>query len=315
MKLPKIEERVLQKRNNIAFTSAFFGLGAGIFVATCGLSAIHLLMVAIPLGIDVYTLSNLGNENRKYKTGLSLYEPFFKLGMSRWVKNYLKKSDNLIEKKYKAVFLHSWLKYKKLSIDDLVYPGFKAFDELFYDLKSKKLSNYLLYSSAAKWSSTSLSEFLHDDKNHPERLEIAKKVYQEYSNVGMAGNAFLENEDFNSYLLLQDNKFTKKDYEVIDACPIISNDHPMFRVDIVEYPEESKNALKTIIENEHNLNNLNILKKFCIKKLKQADELIDKVNSIKDFKELLEIKIEYIELGKELGLENNKANKKNKIKI
>lgn len=317
MKLPKIEERILKKRNNVAFTSAFLGLGAGSLIATNGLSSIPLLMVSIPLAIDVFTLNNLGNAYRKFKTNLSFYDPFFKMGMARWIKNYLKNSDDLIEQKYKAVFIHSWVKHADLSIDNLVYPGFKAFDELFDDLRAKKKSNYLLYSSPGKLSSTSLAEFLDDDKNHPERIEVAKKVYQEYANLGIVGKLFIENKDFSAYLLLQDNNFTEKDYEIIDACPIIVNNHPVFRTKIYEYSEQSQNALRNIIANEDNLDNLNILKNFCIKKLHQADESIDKVSSIKSFKKIIETKIEYIELVKEIELGNNKPvqKKNNRTKL
>jgi len=319
MQKPKIEQEIRKRRNRVISVVGFLGLGMGALAATKGLGALPLCFIAIPLAIDSFTLHHLSNDNYK-KYGLTLYKPFFQLGIKRWINKYLEKSKNVHEKKYKYMLLSSWLEHKNIPFDDISFSDFNIFEVLQKEMRKGNVSNQQLqllssYHIMGYNRYEKFAKILEEDKQNTEIIEIAKEVYKEYFNSGIAGKSFINQKEFSAFVTLQNYKFTPKDYELIDSTKIVINDHPLFRIDIKEYSDESKKALHSIVENEEDINNLNILKNFCIKKLEQADEVIDSVDSLKKLKQIVEKKIEYIELGKELEVIKNTTKKSNRTKL
>lgn len=137
MNLPKIEQQIYNKSNRLATFVGFFAVGIGAIAATKPSSAFSLCLMAVPLAIDVFTLKHLIKENKKSSYGLTLYKPIFQMSMKRWVKKYLKNSENLHEKKYKALFFSIWLVHKKIDAHNLFFSSSDLFKDLEKNLREE----------------------------------------------------------------------------------------------------------------------------------------------------------------------------------
>jgi hypothetical protein len=319
MKLSKIEEQINKKSNHLAASVGFLGVGMSALMATKGLQALSLCFIAIPLTIDIFTLKHLNNESKNHKYGLTLYKPFFHFGMKNWIKKYINKSDDIHEKKYKYIFLSVWLNHKKIDFSDLVFSSSDLFTDFKKELREQNLFNYELESLSNEYILSGdkyrrIDAILEEDKKYPKRLEIARKVYEEYAETGMAGKALTKDREFELFAFLQDYKFTSTDYEFIDSYKIIESSHPqLFQRNIEEYTENTKKALKLIVEKEGEISKLNILWNFFNKRILNADEMIDKLDSMKEIRHVIENKISYIELSNEMNTQTTIKKRTNKI--
>jgi hypothetical protein len=327
MKLPKIEEEINKKGSRINSALGFLALGASAVVASYGLPGLASLVVAMPLAFDAYTMKNLLNEQKGSKTNLLFYEPIFKNGMKKWVRNYLEDSEDISEKKYKVVLLSLWMRHKKLSMESLFDFDYEAFDEVSDELSQKKLTKFPLVFLLSPQEShiqenygkdLTPDYFIKEDINYPERIEIAKKVYQEYINTGMASKQFLTNQPCEGLLLLQDGKFTATDYLIIDNfnkqqfLQENKNEHSPLQ-SIALGGEKAKEVLVKIVENEEDTSKLKILESYCHKAI-ELKSFIDS-SAIEEMIGLLKTKIKYTELKKEMNVNEETPKKTKKPKI
>lgn len=225
--------------------------------------------------------------------------------MGGWFKKYINQTDDLIEKKYKAIFLHVWVYQKRLKMKDLVSSKFTVFNDLFNELKQKKLTNYSIHLSPQENFIRDIVDFLNEDKSDPKKIATAKKVYEEYQGEGALGRAFLENIQFAGFSYLQEHKFTPEDYKVIEQC----NFHR--RLDI--YEDTVKEIMENILDKEDNLKHLKILDNHCIQILKNKTSL--DAGSIINMQKAITNKIEYLELNEELESKDNSSIKLKKMKL
>jgi hypothetical protein len=309
MKKPKIEEQILKQRNLIGATATFLSLGGAALIATQGLSILPLLTASVPLVIDIFTLNELAKKDTNFKTMFHICDPTFKTRMGSWFKKYINQTDDLIEKKYRAIFLQAWVNQKQIPMKELVSSKFNEFGYLFGELREKKLTIYPLYQSTDHTFITDVIDFLNEDKNDPEKIAKAKKIYEEYKEEGIVGKSFIENNQFAAYSFLQDHKLTAKDYEVIEQY----NPPPKKRLDI--YEDTVKEIIENILDTENNIKHLKILDGYCNKVLTQKTSNSLGFYDIINMQKAITSKIEYLELSGELEFTNDKLVKKNRIKL
>ena len=315
MKLPKIEEHINKKSNRVKSVVAFIGLGSGAMAATHGLPGLAGLGFIIPMALDAYTMHNLLNGKRGFKTRLALYEPIFKTSMKKWIKKYVNEPENILEKKYRAIFLNAWLNSKFLKLDDVSDIYAEPFEDLSNELKKKGLTKYhldMLFNPYSESQSEKVygekinfNFFINEDKNNPEKVAIAKKVYcEEYSEIGLAAKQFLRNRDCDGLLMLQDYKFTSIDYSLIETYinePQKESDN-FFKTTIIT--DEIDVILPKIVEQENDIKKLKILGNYCHKVL-TTEEIIDD-STLKSMQTVIKSKIDYIELSTEMNSQEEK---------
>ncbi len=311
MQIPKIEKEIIKKKNRVNSALAFIGAGVGAMVATHGLSGLGFASFAIPVAFDVYTMNNLLNGKREWKTKLALYEPLFHRGMRKWVNQYVNSSEDLLEKKYKLIFLKLWLNHKNLSLENLTGFTHDIFDKLSEDLRKEKLCEYhidLLFNSYSGdlekiyGKKVTTMTFIEDDSSYPERLDIAKKVYEEYANFGIIGKALTRKEKFEPLLKLQEYKLTNADYQEIEKYTkeLTQKDQFAYYIDD-PYVDNATLLLKEVLHNENDIKHLTIIENFCRQVIKIEDD--GNFPSLAELANAAKVRIGYLDLGHEI---NNK---------
>jgi hypothetical protein len=309
MKLPRIEQQINKKGNRVKSIVAFLGLGSGAMAAAHGLPGLAGLGVIIPMAFDAYTMHKLLNGKRGFKTRLALYEPIFKTSMKKWIKKYVNEPEDIIEKKYRVIFLNAWLNSKFLKLDDVSAIYSEPFKELSNELKKRGLTKYhldMLFNPYTESKSKDMfgeavnfNLFINEDKNNLDKVSIAKKVYEEYSEIGLAAKQFLNNKSCDGLLMLQDYKFTSMDYSLIKTYinePKQESYNPFSYIMIGEVIET---VLPKIVEAENDVEKLKILGNYCHKVL-TTEEIIDD-STLKSMQTVIKSKISYIELSSEIN--------------
>jgi hypothetical protein len=259
-------------------------------------------------------MNNLLKDKAGFKTSLLFYEPIFKSSMKKWIIKYVNEPDNLFEKKYRIIFMKLWLSHKRLDLDNISDQFFEHFENVSSELVKKGLSKYPLDMLFNKYTESKSKEyfgeqinanfFINEDKNDPEKVEIAKKVYQEYADIGIAGKQFLNNNACDGLLMLQDYKFTSTDYVLIENYinqpPI--GDFGLFSDSLIIVSEIEK-ILPKIIEAENDPSKLQILHNYC-NYLLTNKEIIDN-STIKSIESTIKRKIDYIDLKSEIDIKED----------
>lgn len=325
MNLPKIEQQINKKSNRVKSVFAFMGLGSAALAASYGWAGFAGIGFMIPVAFDTYTMNNLLKEKQGFKTNLLFYELIFKKSMKNWIEKYVNEPEDILEKKYRVIFLNLWLSHKRLKLDNISDRFFEHFEDISSDLIKKGLSKYPLELLFNEYGLSKSKEyygeiidanfFINEDKNDSKKLTIAKKVYEEYSEIGMAAKQFLRNNACDGLLMLQDYKFTSTDYKVIQDY-INTPKHEGFDLfSLTMVLDEVERVLPKIIEVENDTSQLKILGKYCHKVLTEK-ELIDN-SKMKSMEVLIKRKIDYLELVSEIEIktELNPTKKEKRTKI
>jgi hypothetical protein len=141
--------------------------------------------------------------------------------------------------------------------------------------------------------------FINEDKKDPEKMAIAKKVYEEYSDIGLAAHQFLKNNNCDGLLMLQDYKFTATDYSLIEAYNKTTpkESYNPFQNTIIT--DEVDALLPKIVEYENDIAKLKILGDYCNKML-TTEDLFD-FSAMNSMRTVIKSKIDYIELSAEIN--------------
>jgi hypothetical protein len=335
MDKPEIESFFTKQKTTIRNNIAFLGVGAGALLFNQYVNWVTPIVIGaiVPMIIDLKETKNLV-DNKPYPNG-SRFTFFLNKSLGKWLNKYINGSDNLIEKKYKVLFLHLWAEHKETSIDDIVYSNPDLFKELSHSLIKEGLTKYNLFEMLIDSSKSVdlngdrvvVKDFFAEDLNNPERVAIAKKVFEEYKDIGLIGKSFLRRSNYDALLYLQHNKFSNMDYGVIKKyTEDLENgeyhesvNYAPSSINFSRYPDVVKETMEILVNNESNLNNLQILKKYYdtmieLYKLCRLgiDTPVQELEKIQDF---IENKIEYLELGNELDTQkySSKAAKRSKI--
>ena len=328
MEQPIIAKKIKRQGNLIAGCGAFIGLGvAGISAVT--LAPVATLMLCgsmIPLALDVIGLKLLIEkpDPKSIIQNTWMLDIPFRKSIDKWIVNYINDSENLTEKKYKVGCLSIWMNTQGLTLDKVsANKTYKFLSELsneLFDSKETQKEIPLAYFFGESQGAIkdifgvepSIKTFLNDDKDSEDKLQIAKKVYKEYSEIGLAGKAFVNRVPFQELLILQDYKFTREDYEVIEAY--IKNVKqggrmkPPHVLTTEQFSENTVNAMNKIINNEQDIKNLKTLGNYCSN--------IGYKNSVEQIVMIIEKKIEFLQLNSELETKDvSDKSKAKKMKV
>jgi hypothetical protein len=311
MEQPNIEKQIKKNGNLLSGFGAFLLLGA-VTTSTLNASLAPTLMLCgglIPFAIDVFSLKLLIEMPEKVIHDLSLLGKPFRKRVSKWVKNYIDDSESLTEKKYKVGCLSLWMRHKRMEVENFM--DISILSDLSQELSNKKemqqsFSLSYLFGDSRKGLKdvfnidATVLAFLENDKNDSQKIEIAQKVYKEYSNIGMAGQAFVMREPYKELLILQDYKFTKEDYGFIDAyVDIVKKGNMKHSSHVLTkelFSEEAVGSMSKVIDREDNIDNLKKLGNYC-----------SNLGHRTDFEPLVPIiknKIEYLQLASELEVKD-----------
>jgi hypothetical protein len=239
----------------------------------------------------------------------------------KWTKSYLDKSQNLTEKKYKLIFLKLWTEHKNIPLEKLFDKSqiLHLSDELIEKKETSHFIERLFFEKASLIMQLSNLEvnptkFLNEDRIYPQKINIAKKVYEEFSEIGLAAKTFITGNDCSFLLEIQDFKFNETDYEFIknyiDESQKTKNDIYSIRF-INPYSDNTVKALQKVIEYEDNLDNLMLLNNYC--ELIEQKDYTKSMVQVQEFKKIIDKKFDYIEMSKEMNKQD--IGKKNRNKI
>lgn len=322
---PRIELQIERHQKEILKYSSFIALGFGAAVSIINKEmAILAPILAMPFAVDAIATKKFLNERKKNKTQLFAYKPFFKKSLSKWMKEYLNDSENLTEKKYKLIFLNLWAKHKQIPIDMIFNKD--VISELSDELIKKGETSYSLkdmfYGSSViplliKLQKLEIvpNKFWEEDKNNAKKITIAKKIYEEFAEIGMAGKMLIAGQDFNVLLQLQDYKFSELDFNFIKQYLEDSKEikKEIYSINyITPYIDDTIETINKIISYEDNITNLNILSNYC-ENMKNKG-YAPMMEQVKELQKAINVKFEYLNMSQELNIEKVPIHKKtNKI--
>jgi hypothetical protein len=320
MKIPQIEKQIKKRGHLIVACTSFLGLGMTAISAVTATPLVTTMLINIvsPLILDFIAIETMLNKG-KLPMNTNLLTDHFKTNIKKLINDYIENSENITEKKYKVACLALWTKYKEIDFNKIASQH--MFLELSGEINKENMTNSIfpLYGLFEKdindiksmfGVEPSVKTFLKDDADDSWKINIAKKVYEEYSELGMAAKAFLNRNDFMGLLMIQDYKFSSKDYSLIEkylenAQKGIEQHDKSFRT-VELYSDTTKEALTKIIEAEDNIKHLEIIKRYC-------SEILCK-SSLEIFASLADKKINYIEMNKDLDTKDSPIKPK-KVKL
>jgi hypothetical protein len=264
-----------------------------------------------------------------------LSEQKYRTEFKEWMTNYLNKSNNLTEKKYKLLFIHIFLNEKNAYIYDILPESTTLIKDIGKELIDNNESQfhieYLFKIEPFKKGKFSISEyykdsedddnfffindFIKEDKNNFDKLNIAKQVYKDFENVGLLGNALI-NANISSVELIaemQNFKLNLFDTEKIKNRLISIKKSSYKYLNYMCYSDE--HILNNLILNEENIEALTVLKSFYEyhNSISSSEDDFDFIN----FNKSIKMRIEYLTLNQELISSKNEQDKTvaKKIKI
>lgn len=323
MTKPSIEKEIKKQGNLVLGFSAFLGLGATT-LTVMNMPVINALMLCgsmTPFLIDIVSLKLLIEKPQTIHHNIWFLDRPFKKRVTKWIQDYIDNSDNLTEKKYKVGMLSLWMRHEGITVEKVMNPGiFKELSEELFNKNEIEKQFPLQYLFGEHKNAIrdiygidpTVKALLEEDKYNPEKIEIAKEVYKEYSKLGMAGKAFLHRNCFEELLILQDYKFTTKDYDLIEEFVDDFKKHnkqcPISTIHYLTNWGETSLFLNRIINEEDNVNHLGKLWKYC-------SEILSDSN-LRHYAQIVEKRIEYLQLDSQLEVKEIDENKKTKkIKI
>jgi hypothetical protein len=253
-----------------------------------------------------------------------LSDELYKKKFGQWLPTYLEQSENLTEKKYKLLFIHALLEDKhayiysmipessalmeniekelidsnetKLKITDLFpidpFKGTNAYHP-------SKIIRY--YKSSEDDESSFLKDFFNEDNDNPEKLVIARKVYNDFENLGLVGNALINDRIFNIELLLKMQNFKLNNTDIKK----IQERTSLIGANVTKlFPPicTNEDVLNKIIFNEDNISNLKAIQDFySIQSQLIHSSLYEDDFSFDDFNNTIKTKIDYLTLSKEMN--------------
>jgi hypothetical protein len=257
--------------------------------------------------------------------------------LEKWACNeYLTISDGINEKKYKIVLLSFIFNLNKIYIDSM--PKLEKQIEEISDFLSRKniglgkLSNLFCEKPGEIISHSDLQNYMDDKKyfytqslnlltnifsHNSDNLVICKKLYEDFSSLGLLGRSLTNNAVGAKFLLLlQDDKLSEKDIEMFKNGLNYLNDN-ISRVKEINPPFMNDDIYNRIILNENNPENLKLLLEYC-----NSTEILGKISNSNNIhncsiiREMLNTKIEYVEMKSEMDktpFSNTTNNRKPKI--
>lgn len=272
---------------------------------------------------------SLGNKNHDQMPSNSNILEILESNLSRkknltklenWACNkYLNVSDGISENIYKIVLLSFIFNSKKIYLESMpkleqkikdfsnfLYSTNTNLDELNFLFRKKQdkvlveLNMQQYFNDTAYFYIKSLN-LLNNIFNQYSDLDICKKLYQDFSSLGLLGNSLTTTGVGTKFLLMiQDDKLSKKDIEIFtEIIPYLDDmifTAKNFTPSFVDYDIYHK-----IIVNENNPENLNLLLKYFSRSEKLAK--INNPNQVRDYAPVINIlnnKIEYLDMEYEM---------------
>lgn len=303
MQIPEIEQKVKTYGRRISFLAVFLGLclpdlhelvqSHTIFQLDLFFMVISVIFLALTGYSTTAVIRNnyfFNSRSRSFSPAEIIlllpfvnlmfsfyYLPLFINPLTRYIKRYINKSSNLTEKKYKTICLKLWMDDRGIVFGRDTEKT--LFTRLARELRQKgetkyNLSNlfrpdiytpHVLFDDERKINGTFAKDFLNEDKFNPEKLEIAKKVYTEFSQFGMAGRAFISGHHIDEILFFQDYQLNEIDYEYIKEFTKDLDER--INVTFGVYDDNQQAIIKKTLTNENNINNVEILEIYFYKML------------------------------------------------
>jgi hypothetical protein len=253
---------------------------------------------------------------------LIYYNTIYHQIINFWIKRYIANSKNIIEKKYKILFLHLWFfnedVYLNTSIPKNYFWG-KIIKETDKELYFKEINAelYLLYQ---RYEEEDFNYFFNKDRDDSEIIKVVKEIYKEYECAGLAMKSLFSTEktfDVESILDIQDYLLTTTDIKIIKSIFNQVNARIVFNLDT--------EVIRNIVNNENRLDILLLLKKL-INFVKDNNRPLLIMSSIKSYNQnlpyevdeinskikMIDTKMEYLKMKNDFG--NDVVKKKiNKI--
>jgi hypothetical protein len=335
MNKPQIQTFFEQQKKSISNKIAFLGIGAGAILFNKHLNWIAPIIIGaiIPMVVDLKEVNDL-IKNKSYESG-TRFTFFLNKSLKKWTDKYINSSDSLVDKKYKTLFLQLWCEHKETSFDDIIYSNSQLFKDLSQSLISEGITKNNLFemmidsskSVGSNGERVVIKDFFLEDLNNPERLAIAKKVFEEYQDIGLIGKSFLRRSNYDALLHLQNYKFSEQDYEIIKKhTEDLENGKNHFAISLAHssinyhrYQDLNNEIANRLIDAEDNPNKLKILNRYYDILIKRvANEAYTTDSYLKLFNETneyIKAKIDYLELSNEVNqtTENNKNIKRPKL--
>lgn len=243
---------------------SFLAMGLTAFFTTSIPSTVSLLPATLSIPLIVMSLAthfHLKNNNGLALNG-SLFTSSYKKKFQDWFSDYIKKSENDTEVKYKVIFTSMWMRTRRLNTHDLFDYQNDVIEKVANRLLHTKETSIDLFSLFLTKNKVSSMDFFQEDLDSLNKRLIAKKVYKDFENVGLVGKHFMY---WSASEML---------------CLIPLQDYKLNSQDILEIKKLTKRNLKTPKPFNHSLLFTELSTNYC---LKIINENIEHLPVLKDF--------------------------------
>lgn len=292
---------------------------AGSFL-TMGLTAFFstplpeiLPLVSATLSIPLIIMSLRTHFHLKQNEGLALnsniFRTSYKKKFNNWLIDYLEKSENDTEVKYKMIFTSMWMYSKKLTKHDLFDKKDNFLEEIADRVIKNKETNIDIFSLFLNNNNNKdlVMKLFEEDQTTTKKTLIAKKVYKDFEDLGLVGKHFMywSATEMLCLIPLQKYKLNNQDIKEIKEITKKNLKTPNPFNHSLLFTELSMNYCVKIIN--ENIEHLPVLKAFFASvgqdsKIKNISTLIEKtINSYEIFSRLetsLTVKKEIFKVNK-----------------
>lgn len=205
---------LLKTNHQLLGLSAFATLGTGALLSVNSAFLVLLLISGLTLFSELVT--NYRIRKQRHDSTISSFLTFkYTNDFLAWSEKYIEQSDNLTEKKYKALFCFIWVSHHS-SLMFSHHPIEKThFAQLAKNLIEHKNTHYDILKA---YHDRDIN-YLHFLKEHPDDLVIAQKIFQDFELEGLAGKSFQSwhSGALSFLLLIQEYRLRANDIKAIES--------------------------------------------------------------------------------------------------
>jgi hypothetical protein len=206
-------------KKQAVLAGSFLAMGLTAFMATSIPASISLVPAILSVPLLIMSLAT--HFHLKSNNGLALNGSFFqssyKKKFQKWLTGYIDESQSHTETKYKIIFTSMWMRARKLNTHDVFEIQDTLLEKVANQMLHTKETSLDLFSLFLTDSKVSSMDFFEEDKDFHKKRAIAKKVYQDFENVGLVGKHFMywSASEMLCLIPLQDYKLNSQDIKEI----------------------------------------------------------------------------------------------------
>lgn len=308
----ELEESLKAVNNKHLSLLGFVGVGAAALLAVSPVLGMFPAIGVLPFTIMTLVTRYRLNNDLQFAVSGDEYSKKFNNTLDEYIDN----SENITEKKYKFLLSQIFLQHKNIKYHELRLHNNEKIDQLEDEIihtKESSLYANILFGEYVRESRGTTPpgfiDFIDEDIHHPNKIDIAKKVYKDYADMGIIGKNFLTSAwgmtEFCA--VLQDYTLSSNDIKHIEALAKMDKSYLNHLYDGSLLVSNNEMYIKIINNNKEHAS----LFKNLLSNLNNTDRaLLKYIDNAEQYKQSEAL---YQELQDELPLATNTVVRRSKI--